>query len=314
MVSPDDFGWVPGQEPIPVLVDPLLSQRFVMLDSRFAFGDGKDSFQGYGVGRTFPVTTHGRTQLLAGAVGNLTEGFGKFKGLEGTYMLNGSITPAFGFLGNITLRVVDWDGKLRTDSEIRPLEQISDPNPGVTYILLHGQKKDQYQKTAYIFGTGGSVLGLDTPAQWRSAQYSFTDRGYRGLRSNRSVFEIVGALDAKIYTNLLAPPGTADAPALFTTQELYTFVDRDGRTVGTITAGVAEGESFNLTFPAAPGQPGLRFGGFGPIQGGTGPFVGVQGMLTVNSLIGISPHVLSLMHVLRIIDPDGRFRAGFNGT
>ena len=70
------------------------------------------------------------------------------------------------------------------------------------------------------------------------------------------------------------------------------------------------GDVLGPTFPDGPQQPGVRFAGFGPIQGGTGFFAGVQGMLTVNSLIGISPHALSLMHVLHIIDPDGKYRSG----
>ena len=42
----------------------------------------------------------------------------------------------------------------------------------------------------------------------------------------------------------------------------------------------------------------------------TGVFAGAQGILTVNSLIGISPHTLSLMHCLHLVDPDRRYRLG----
>jgi hypothetical protein len=52
----------------------------------------------------------------------------------------------------------------------------------------------------------------------------------------------------------------------------------------------------------------VRFAGFGPITGGTGLLEGVEGLLTVNSLIGIAPHALTLMHVLHIVDPDGQYR------
>ena len=139
MISPDDFGWAPGAEPPPVLFDPSISQSFMMLDNTFTFGE--DGFLGYATGRTFPVKTNGRHQLLAGAVGNIMEGFGKFKGLEGTYLFNGIITPAFGLLGSITLRVLDWDGNLRADGEIASLTPVSNPDPETTYIVLHGQKK-----------------------------------------------------------------------------------------------------------------------------------------------------------------------------
>jgi len=72
---------------------------------------------------------------------------------------------------------------------------------------------------------------------------------------------------------------------------------------------VIEGISFGLQFPGAPGQKGVRFAGFGPITGGDGPLQGARGLLTVNSLIGIAPHALSLMHALHLIDTEGRFRA-----
>jgi hypothetical protein len=307
-IAPNDFPWTTNKEPSPILYDPLRAQRFAMLDAEFSFGDGKDSFSAYGVGRTFPVSVQGKNSVLVGGIGNIVRGRGKFEGLEGTLALNGTITHNFGFLGSITLRVVDWAQKLRTDAEI-DLTSITDPDPEATYIVLRGQKKNQFVKSGYSFAPDGQLQGITAPAEWRAADYNFAAHGYRGLRSNISVGQIVGTLDATIITNILAPPGTADAPAPFSTNEVYTFVDSHGQTVGTINTGVVEGDSFNLTYPAAPGQPGLRFAGYGPITGGTGEFQGVQGMLTVNSLIGISPHVLSLIHVFRIIDPKRRYRA-----
>jgi len=77
-----------------------------------------------------------------------------------------------------------------------------------------------------------------------------------------------------------------------------------------VEAAVEEGQSFDLKFPSAPGQPGVRFAGVGPVLGGTGLFAGVQGTLSVNSVIGIAPHTLSLMHVLHLRDPRRQFRAG----
>lgn len=311
-VSADDFQWSPGREPSPVLFDPTIPQRFVMLGGEFKFGDGRDGFKGYAYGATFPEAGRSR-QLLAGAVGNLTEGYGRFAGLIGTYMLNGVITREFGFVGSITLRVLDWDGNLHTDSEVSSLTAIADPDPDATYVVLRGQKKSSTQRSEYHFGPDGKPDGLITPAEWRSARYYFTTGAGRGLREGVSVGQTIGSLNAVIKADLFGTVGTPGRPDPFTTDELYTFVDNDGQTVGTITTGVVLGDSFDMKFPALPGQPGLRFGGFGPIQSGTGPFAGVRGMLTVNSLIGIMPHALSLMHVFRIIDPDHKFRAAFGG-
>jgi hypothetical protein len=315
LLSPNDFNWAPGRYPPPTLFDPWHHQSFVMLDCDFTFGNGKDAFRGYGIGRTFPVTVNGRPKLLAGAVGNIMEGSGKFRGLQGTYVLTGTITSGLGFLGNITCRVVDPQGKLRTEREIPSLTAISDPDPEDTFMVLRGVKKDSTVRTTYGPPPGGGKVSLITPAQMRSVQYNFTDRGPEGLRSEKRVGQIViSNYSATVFFDLLAPPGTADTPVPFTTHELYPFINDGGRDVGTITVDIVEGVSFGLSFPAAPGQPAVRFAGFGPILGGTGPFTGIQGMLTVNSLIGIAPHALSLIHVLHIIDPDKRFRAALNGS
>ena len=311
--SPDDFEWSPGQYPPPTLFDPWRYQSYVMLDCCFTFGDGKGGFYGYGIGRTFPMTVHGRPQLLTGAVGNLTEGFGKFKGLNGTYVFNGTITPSLGFLGNITCRVEDPESQIYTDKEIPALMSIPDPEPGVTTLVLRGEKRDRTVRTEYGPPPDTDLVTLVTPAQMRTAQFSFTDQGQAGLRSEMKKGQIVGELQATVTLDILAPPGTATTPNFFTTHNVYTFFDGKGQIVGTITAEVAQGKSFDLKFPAAPKQAGMRYGGFGPIVESTGQFSGVQGLVSVNSAIGVAPHALSMLNMLRIIDPDGKFRMGSNG-
>jgi hypothetical protein len=282
-----------------------------LVNLNFSFGDGHDSFQGYGQGRTFPTPINGRSELQLGGMGNVTAGTGKFHGLSGTFVFTGKLTADFNFLGNVTARFLDWDGVLRSDSPISPGDSVSDPDPDATYIVLRGMKKDQNVKSEYIFGPSGMPTGLLTPAEFRSVDYTFTRRHTgRGLRTSRTVGSVVAkySVGARITADLLSPPGTPDAPQPFTTQEVYIFANPDGEPVGTLTAGVVLGKSFNLTFPMLPGQPGLRFAGFGPIQEGTGVFEGAKGMLTVNSLIGISPHALALMHVIRIIGPAHKLR------
>ena len=284
-----------------------------MLDGDFRFGS-ENHFSSYGIGRTFPVTVNGRPKVLAGGVGNLMQGFGKFKGLQGTYALTGTITPSLGFLGNITVRIVDPDGIIRTDSELPALTAISDPDPQDTFIVLRGVKKDRTVKTTYGPPPGGDQVSLITPGQMRAARYDFIARGVGGLRTSMEVGPvIINDYKATVFFNLLAPPGTVDTPAPFTTQEVYPVVYGHGQPIGTIKADINDGIAFGLRFPAAPGQAGVRFAGFGPITEGTGAYAGVQGMLTVNSLIGIAPHALSLMHVLHIVDPDGKFRATDRG-
>lgn len=309
MLGPEDLPWAPGGEPPPAIYDPWSPQRFAMADAVFTFGDGEHGFRGYGVGRTFPVAVAGRPRILAGAVGNLMEGFGAFRGLEATFVMAGTLTKELGFLGSITCRVVDPGGRMRGE-EVSSLNPILDPDPESTFLVLRGEKKDRTVRTTYGPPPDDVRVSLVTPSQMRALHLRFRGKGSSGPRAETRVHEVVGSMEANVAFNLLAPPGTALQPVPFTTQELYTFVDGRGTTLGTVTAGVVEGISFDLKFPAAPGQPAVRFAGFGPIQGGTGAFEGAQGFLTVNSLIGISPHALSLLHVLHLADPEGRLRSG----
>jgi hypothetical protein len=305
--GPEDFPWQPGQLPPPAIYDPWRSQRFAFRDGVFDLGGGH-GFNGYGVGRTFPVAVDGRPRLLAGAVGNVTAGTGRFAGLEGTFVMTGTLTPALGFLGNITCRIVDPGGRLRSPSDLPPLSAMADPDPDSTFLVLRGEKKDRTVRTTYGPPPDARRVSLITPSQMRAMRYGFVAGREHGPRARASVHQIAGTMEANVFFDLLAPPGTAERPVPFTTDETYEFQGPGGVILGTVQVGVVEGISFGLTFPAAPGQPGVRFSGFGPIKGGTGVLEGAQGMLTVNSLIGISPHALSLLHVLQLIDPERRRR------
>lgn len=312
MFCSEECQWTPGQLPQPSIFDPYSPQRFTMMDAEFSFG-GSDRFRGYGVGRTYPVSSNGQPILMAAAVGNVMEGEGKFRGLEGTFVMTGRITSRLGFIGHISLRIVDPQGALRSDRETSALTAIADPDPSSSFFLLRGEKKDKSVRTTFGPPPGGGLVSLVTPSQFRSAQFNVTRRSGGGVRAETSVGPVVCKMDATVYFNLLAPPGTAEKPVPFSTDEIYRFVDSRGREVATLTAHVVEGVSFDLKFPAAPGQPGVRFAGFGPITGGTGPLEGAQGILTVNSLIGIAPHALTLFHVIHLIDPGGKYRSSGQG-
>ena len=305
----DDFDWTPGKLPPPAIYDPWNPQRFAVVDSLFSF-TGADRFHGYGVGHTFPIVVDNQPKLLAAAVGNLMKGEGKFRDREGTFVMTGSITPELGFVGHISLRVFDPEGVLRTSREAPGLTVVANPDPLSVFFVMRGEKKDQTVRTTFGPPPGGGLVSLVTPSQFRTAQFNLTRGGGGGLRTEMKVGPVVCKMDATVYFNLLAPPGTALAPVPFTTDEVYRFVDQRGREVGTLTAKVIEGISFDLKFPAAPRQKGVRFAGFGPIVSGTGLLSDVQGILTVNSLIGIAPHALTLMHVLHIMDVGNNFRAG----
>jgi hypothetical protein len=315
MFIPPDFKALPDREPPPTLLDPSRSQRFVLLDGVCRFGGGDDGFRGFGSGLTFPVTRQGTTEIHAAAVGTLLEGFGRFRGHQGTYTYCGTLSPDRGFTGSLLLRVMDPEGHIRTLGTLPASPRRVEPEAGTSYILFRGQKRDRNQKTAYVFDDRGQVVGLDVEQELRL----FTPDaaiGRDGVQTTGTVGAVIGQMTAKIGFNLLNPgaPGTQLSPVPFQSFNDYTFFDRDGRPIGGFAADGFEGRTFNVEFSGAPGQRGLRFGGFGPLLNGTGPFAGIQGLMTDNSVVGIAPHALSTLYVLRIHDPEGRYRAAFAGV
>jgi len=313
MFIPDDFHALPDLEPPATPLNPSRLQRFVMLDGICRFNGGQDWFRGFGTGTTYPVVVNGQRQLLAAAVGNIIEGFGKFKNHEGTYTYCGRLSQDQGFSGNLLCRIIDPDGDIRTGDFLPAPETYPDPEPGITYIVFRGQKKDKYQETAYNFGPDGEVRGLNVAQELKIVHLDSAASARRGLHSTMSAGPVIGGMTARILFNLSHPgaPGTARSPIPFQSYNEYTFLDRDGCCLGTIAADGGEGRTFNMKLAAAPGQGALRFGGFGPIVKGTGLFAGITGMMTDNSVVGVAPHALSTLYVLRIDDPSGKYRDAF---
>jgi len=313
-IVPDDFVAAPGRVPPEVLLDPTRSQRFVMLDGHCELG-GHDSFRGFGTGRTFPMMEGGRTRLWVATVGTILEGSGRFRGLEGTYTHCGTLDPLSGFSGNLLLRVMDPEKKIYGRGVSGLLEVLPDPDPGSTYLVLRGQKRDKKQKTAFFLGPDGQPAGLDVEQQLRLVDLDASARAAGGLRTGIEVGPVVGTMKARIQFNLLRPgaPGTAQAPIPFLSYNRYSFIDRNGGDIGSFEADSLEGRTFLLHLPGAPRQQALRFGGFGPLLNGSGAFAGIQGLMTDNSVVGIAPHAIVTTYVLRVVDPNGRFRTALRG-
>ena len=314
LFAPDGFPALPTREPPETTLDPSRSQRFVMLDSVCMFENGRDGFRGFGTGRTYPTQVNGQSQLLAGAVGSILEGFGKFKGHEGTYTYCGTLSPQEGFRGSLLCRVVDPQGDLRTESSLPSIEAGPEPEPGITYLMFRGQKRDRNQKTEYNIGPDGQVAGLNVHQQLRHVVIDSAALGRGGPRSTISLGPTIGNMAANILFNLLNPgaPGTALSPIPFKSYNKYDFLDQHGRDIGVVEADGGEGRTFNLTLAGAPGQKALRFGGVGPIVKASGFFEGMQGLMADNSVVGVAPHALSTLYILRVNDPEGKYRGAFH--
>lgn len=311
----DDFVASPGRTSASIALDPSRSQRFVMQDGVFTFGDGDDGFSGFGTGRTYPVRANGRQQLLAAAVGEVIDGYGRFKNLEGSYVMSGEITQS-GFRGNVQCRLMDHQGQIRSTSELPVIERTFDQGAGLTYILFRGQKRDEHVETSYIFGPNGQPQGFKLWQELRIAHLNSVSGRRRGLRSSDKLGQVIGRMTSQVFLNILNPgaPGTSLAPIPFGSYNEFTFVDDEGNTVGSFVAEGGEGRTFNVKLKGATGQQALRFGAFQTLGKGTGCFSGVQGLFTDNSVVGVAPHVTSTLYVACICDPDGKFRAALEGA
>lgn len=319
MVIPHGYMARPDAEPPPTPLDSSRSQRFVMQEMVFAF-DGQDGFLGFGTGRTFPTFAGGRAKLIVAAIGNLTEGFGKFRGHQGNFTICGELMPKGGFVGDILVRVVDQTGNLRTQLPL-PIERSSDVQPDVTYLLWTAQKgKGPEQENRFSLGPDGQPRGMNIPVGLKRLQLQASVQAPEGFLSNDlRTGEAIG-LETGFGRGSQpgAPPtGTPVSPFQFEGVAKYSFDDETGRTIGALTTNVLEGRRFDISLLGLQ-ETAWRFGFFGPIVFGHGCFRGAQGMFYGASGSFFQPppgiHVITHLYMARLEDPDGRFRVTANGV
>lgn len=302
MLIPDDFEAAPGRVPPPTGLDPTKSQRFSFLDGQMKFKDRHGSgFRAFGAGRTFPVMIDDQLQLRVGAVVDVLEGFGKLKGLLGTVIVNGYLAPPQGLFLNFVMRFMDPMGKLQAHSAVSSLRRIPNPDPGSTFLVFLGED-DPNNPTTPSFTPNG--LRANVHELLRLVHINFDVGTSSDIRSRTRVGPIVGRLSTTLSFN---PQDPNPVTTYRTSDGVFTFFDREGHTVGTLNADVVEGRAFRTELAGAP-MPVFRFGGFGPFIGGTGPFTGAVGMLSMNAVISVFPRTLSNLYVMRISDPDRKFR------
>jgi hypothetical protein len=321
LVAPYEFLSRPDREPPPTRLDPGCAQRFAMQEMTFTFGERGDGFSAFGTGRTFPVLAGGQPRLLAAAVGNVTAGSGKFRGLEGNLTLCGELTADSGFLGHVLVRVVDPDGCLTTSAELPPLTAQPAPDPGATYLFWGAQHgKGPGQDNQFSVGPDGQVRGMNVPTQLKFLRLGFAADG-GGFRCREVCPGDVMGQEVGFGRGTIpgAPAtGTALSPFLFEGVARYSFFDRQGKTVGALVTNVLEGRRFDLQLRGDPGETAWRFGFFGPVMLGTGCFRGARGFFYGASASVFRPppgdHVITHLYAARLDDPDGRFRAAAGGA
>ena len=308
MLMPDDYLALPGSDPPATRFDPSRSQRFVLADSICHFRDGDDGFRAFGTGHTLPSPRgDGSRKVRVMAVGTILDGFGKFEGItEGTFCYCGTLCPDSGFTGNLLLRVMDRAEHFQTGASLPSPQAGPETEAGVTYILFRGQAIPSDPVSPNI-GPGGQPIGLVVEQGLRLLEIDCAARGSGGLRTTAAVGPYVGRITARVVFNPATPGGSALQPIPFTAEDDFVWQDRGGEQLSSFTANSTEGRVFTTH---VAGQPAIRFGGIGEILSGAGPFQGMRGLMTDNSVVVFAPHVSASLYLLRLEDPDGRHRTG----
>jgi hypothetical protein len=198
---------------------------------------------------------------------------------------------------------MDSEGTLRTTGSLPSIRGKEFPERDITYVIFRGQAVETDPVTPRL-GPDGQLKGLNVVQGLRLINL-ISGLG-DGPRSVARVGQVIGKITAHVEFNPHAPGGTALDPIPFTTFDELDFVDDTGRSIGGFIADSSEGRVFNIK---VAGQAGIRFGGVGPVLNGTGPFQGLNGLMTDNSVVIFQPHVSASLYVLRLYDPEGRFRS-----
>lgn len=306
---PDDFEAAPGKFPPPTILNPFRSQRFCMLEGQLAFKDKCGSgFHAFGTGRTFPSGMGLDNQLRIGAVIDILEGVGDFAGLAGTMVVNGYIKPPNDLALNLMVRIMDPQNKLRKRSSLRPIQVQNNPDPNTVFMAFIGEV-DPSRPVRLNIAPDGQILGSQVFELLRLVELDF-DIGQDGQLGSKTVEgPIVGSVEATLYFN---PLEKLPVQPIQTTNGVFTFYDKNKQCIGTINSNMVEGRAMRTELKGAP-MPVFRFGGFGPIDGGTGYFANAEGLMSMNSVVSVFPRTLSNLYVFRLSDTDGRFRSKLNG-
>lgn len=315
---PYDFYARPDRDPPSTRLEPSQAQRFAVMRWTFAFGDGRDGFECFGSGRTYPMHVGGRPRLAAAAVANVMRGFGRFGGLEGNVTFCGELTADLQLTGHVIARIVDPQGVLRSARPVLTGASRPCPDSEATYLSWVGQKgvgADQANRVSV--GPDGQVRGMNIPTQLKRVRFGAAIDPRSGIQAmDVEIGEVIGREVGFGRGSVAGAPdtGTPLSPYGFEGVARYTLNEPSGRPLGALTTNVLEGRRFDVQVAPDLPQPGWRFGFHGPIVVGTGCFEGMQGIYYGASGSYFQPppadHIVTHLYSVRLYDPDGRLRAG----
>jgi hypothetical protein len=308
---PWDYPANPYTKPPQTILNPFVSQRFEMLNGKFSFDDPQGtSIHGFGSGRTFP----NYAEYLSGAIGSLNigavidvlEGYGRFAGHNGLMVVNGVITPPQALDLNIMMRILDPGGELLATEPLPPLVATPYPTNAGTFMMLMAEPDPQRPSTLRL-GADGQVVGVELREVLRAVALDFDVVPVVGPKSQVQVGRVVGRARATLDFPVAAGASGLPIPVQSSGGEFELYDDQLGLCFGTVRADLVEGRGLPTPGTGLP-APLYRVGGFGPIQGGTGEFTGAGGIVSVNSVLSLSPLTFSNLYVLRFLDQQGKYR------
>lgn len=294
LLAPDHFEASPSVTPPGTELQPSRSQRVVMLGGRLQFHDRRQgALRFFGTGRTYPATVEGRSRLMFAGTATVLEGIGSLEGARGTLLVTGEVTPP----GAIALAIVarlDPGGPLPSSDMLGPFVDAG-PAGG-------SDGESAAPDTLFVFtGTGDEALreclqparignDIGSAAQLRSL-----------VRHGGPAGSVAGAIAFNATDHRCGVP-------LASSRRVLTLTDAAGRRIGTVAVASLEGTAFR---DVRGGQPVQRLIASGPIGEATGALAGAAGVAAFDTVVGTG-EASSSVYLLRLADPNGRFRASFN--
>jgi hypothetical protein len=307
-ITPDNFEAGPDRVPPATLFLPFVSQRFSFPQGQFSFLDRQQSgFKGFGAGRTFPIRIKGETHIRIGGIIQILEGLGKFKGLEGMVVVNGEIRPPNDLALFMMPRIMDPAGILKAETPVAQLKPVPDPDP-TTALFFFLAEPDPAEPITINRGGDGRIISINLRERLRLVQIGFDLNTAADLRSRLVEGQFIGSHRSTLFFD---PDARTEVTPLYSLNDVFTFFDRDGGTIGTLKANLTEGRAIRTTLNGER-HIVFRIGAAGPFIEGTGQFTGAIGVASVNGSLILNPNTLSSLYMLRIIDADGRFRTSAN--
>ena len=297
--------WPPSNsehEPEVIDFDQLQRRWLAIEDCVFDFGYGWE-FRGLASGEICPVHFQGRNRLMAFAAGSLRGASGKAAGLHGSFTLNGQFAGSRGFIGSISCSIHDPQSVILKDREIPEMRCMADPFPEQSYLVLRAVKSSR--RHSEFASEAGDRIRIRAEAELKAADFHSIADGSAGLRSSVAYGRPIGSLDMETVLPV-DPKSEGEASGRYE----FKFTDGEGAGLGSLTAELTSGCAFPVRFSGGELQFAAGMCGAGLICAGTGHFAGAQGVLSTHSVLTLSPHAISDVHVLGLIDPGGKMRAG----